>query len=299
MKEPLLLACASDRAYVPHTAAMLHSVLAWRGDREVVIYYLHGADLPRDAPAKLTGMVESLGGRIEFLEIPAERVADVPSHHQGLDTPSMWYRVQLPELLPDAERILYLDGDAIVVDSLEELWTIDMGDNYVAAVTNVFEPHYAWLPERLGMSDPLEYFNSGVLLMNLELMRRDNRTPALWEWAHAHADKLLWNDQDALSAVLGSRRLALAPRWNCMTAVLVMPEAVEVFGAEAVEEARRNPAIRHFEGPPMNKPWHLLCSYDMADVYFEHRRGTPWPRVRREGVTLRNVVTRTRRALGV
>ena len=81
-----------------------------------------------------------------------------------------------------------------------------------------------------------------------------------------------------------------------MNAIVLFPRAAEVLGADAVAEARRDPAIRHFEGPDFNKPWHLLCEHPMREVYFAHRRQTPWPRVIPEGITIRNVTTRARRS---
>jgi hypothetical protein len=77
-----------------------------------------------------------------------------------------------------------------------------------------------------------------------------------------------------------------------MNSVVLFPWAAEVFGADAVAEARENPAIRHFEGPSVNKPWHVLCDRSMRDLYLEHRRGTPWPKVELEGVTAANLLRR-------
>jgi len=58
-----------------------------------------------------------------------------------------------------------------------------------------------------------------------------------------------------------------------------------VFGAAAVEEARTRPAIRHFEGPSLNKPWHYLGDAAMQDAYMAFRRRTPWPEVDMEDRT--------------
>ena len=75
------------------------------------------------------------------------------------------------------------------------------------------------------------------------------------------------------------------------------PWAADVLGAAAVEEARRRPGIRHFEGPGDNKPWHLLNRSPGRDAYFAHRRATPWPRTRPDGLTAANLARRAVRAL--
>jgi hypothetical protein len=82
-----------------------------------------------------------------------------------------------------------------------------------------------------------------------------------------------------------------------MNSVVYFDQANDVFGTEAVEEARRQPAIRHFEGPSINKPWHLLCEWKNREIYFEHRRETPWPRHWPTGLTLGNVLVWSRRRL--
>jgi lipopolysaccharide biosynthesis glycosyltransferase len=280
------LACAAEGAYVPHSAAMLHSVLAHADD--VQVHYLHGPGF--EEAAKLRELV----GDITFHAVADEAVAGFPSQHRF--TPAMWYRLFLPELLPDVDRVLYLDADTLALAPLAELWATDLTGHWVAAVTNVFEPWSLERPAQLGLAGPEAYFNSGVLLLNLAEMRRDGRGEALRALVRARGDELLWPDQDALNLVLGERRLALHPRWNCMNSVLSFEAAVEVFGAAAVDEARRRPGIRHFEGPDANKPWHLLCEAPGREAYFEHRRATPWPRVRREGVTPLNLLRRAVRA---
>ena len=275
---------------------MLHSVLAHAGDHEVQIHYMHGG-LPRRDEQRLREMVTRCGGRIGFLHVPDEAIAGLPT--KGFTRKATWFRVFLPDLRPDVDRLLYLDADLIVVDSLEPLWAIEMDDYLVGAVTNVFEAHH-YRGERVGPGLPrhLDYFNAGVLLMNLDAMRRADCTRALVDYGRANADQLKFRDQDVLNAVLGDRRLALRPRWNCMNS-LSFPWAEPIYGADAVVEALRRPAIRHFEGPGANKPWHLLADDATRALYLRHRRVTPWPRARPSGLTPVNLAKRLTRRRSV
>lgn len=290
----LHVGCSSSTEYLPHAATMLHSMLSQADGMQVHAHLLHGPQMPRDALRAVAEMVERAGGTLWPHEIGADQIAGLPAvEHAGIP-PTMWYRIFLPELLQEADRILYVDVDTVAVDSLRPLWETQLGDHYLAAVTNVWEPWNAGYPTRFGMplEGPHAYFNSGVILMNLELMRRDDCTRKLQEWARENSARIIWGDQDGLNALLGDRRLPLHPRWNCMNSILRFPEAVAVFGADAVEEARRNPGIRHFEGPGANKPWHILCDPDVADAYLRHRAQTPWPRVKRTGLTPANLARR-------
>lgn len=275
----LHVACAAEGAYDAHSAAMLHSVAAHRGALDLHVHYLHGPSFPARSVERLRGMLDHLGAGSTFHSIAPQRVAGLPVVR--MFTAAMWYRIFLPELVPESDRVLYLDVDTIAVDSLEPLWATELGDHYLGAVTNVFMPHHVQRPASLGLRRET-YFNSGVLLFNLDAMRRDGCTRALRDYAIERGRAIEWPDQDTLNAVLGERRLALHPRWNCMNS-LRFDWSAEVFGTGAVAEALARPGIRHFEGPGDNKPWHYGARRSDRELYLAHRRATPWPRVRIEG----------------
>ncbi len=268
------VACVAEGEYVRHAAAMLHSVLAHERRGAVHVHYLHGDDLrPRDR-ATLGRWLDEQGAAATFHRIADERCAGLPT--EGFTGRATWYRIFLPELLPGVERVLFLDADVIVCDALDELWATDLDGAYLAAVTNVLPPEYADRPAAMGLASADAYFNAGVLLLNLELMRREECTARLHAFGVEHAAELVLRDQDALNAVLAGRRRPLDPRWNAMN-VLWWPLADAVFPPDVLERARRLPAIRHFEGPADNKPWHRACDRDRRELYFEHRAATPWP----------------------
>lgn len=268
---------------------MLHSLFVHAGEHSLAVHYLHSPRLERGQRAALAGMVEGLGGTIEFHEIADSAVAGLPSTTQF--TSAMWYRLFLPDLLPRVDRVLYLDADTIAVDAIAPLWEIDLSDHWLGAVTNVFQHNHLHRPQQLGLAGPEVYFNSGVLLMNLDKMRQDGCTQAMLDYARSHPE-IEWPDQDTLNVVLGSRRLTLHPRWNFMNSMAIFDHAADAFGPGELDEARTSPAIRHYEGPAQNKPWHYMCDRDLRSAYFEHRRATPWPELKLEGATLANAIRR-------
>jgi lipopolysaccharide biosynthesis glycosyltransferase len=275
---------------VAHSAAMLHSAITNGGSQVVVAHYLHGPGFPNDAERKLCGMFERHSAEIVFHEIPDRWITRLPVNAPF--GPAMWYRIFLPELVDGAQRLLYLDVDTIVVSRIDELWSLDLSESYLAAVTNVCVDPNEHHPLELGM-DPRRYFNSGVLLLNLELMRRDEFSSMLIDRVTRRRVPLTWPDQDALNLTAASTRLELHPRWNCMnTLVARFGSAIEMFGEQVVADAVEMPAIRHFEGPAYNKPWHVLHGRAGQRMYRKHRRATPWPEYRLEEDTRRNRVKR-------
>jgi lipopolysaccharide biosynthesis glycosyltransferase len=260
------IACAAEgEAYVAHAATMIHSVAAQHPDVEV--HFLHTPNFVWREE------IVELGVTTVFHEIGFERTASLPV--RDYFTSAMWLRIFLPELMPDDDKVLYLDADTLAVSSLQELWDTDLSGYALGAVTNVFQHNHAQRPAELGLPGPEVYFNSGVLLINLADWRANDTTLRLIDVA---GDDLAWPDQDALNLVLSDRRLPLHPRWNAMNS-LDWDSAADVFGEDAVMEARADPGIRHFEGPDQNKPWHRECRGALRDLYFEHRAATAWPDV--------------------
>lgn len=294
LSDTLRVVCAVEgEAYVRHCAAMLHSVLAQHPGTPVHVDYLHGADTSESGRKRLAGMVRNAGGEITFHLISDGWVEGLPV--TDFTRKATWYRISLDALLPNADRVLYLDVDLLVRRSLLPLWGTPLKGNVVGAVTNVPPPIYRAYTERPEMGGD-RYFNAGVLLLDLAAMRREGLGDELREHARRHASRLIWRDQDVLNEVLHGRRLPLRPIWNCMNATY-FGSATEYFDEEALAEARENPVIRHFEGPDECKPWHILSDRQSRREYVEHRRATPWPRVQPAGRTPMNMIRHARRTL--
>jgi lipopolysaccharide biosynthesis glycosyltransferase len=289
VSEVLQLACGGDRRYLEHTAATVASFLEHRGGLQLHVHYLHSPSLTGDERSLFEHFIEQAGGTVSLVAVSDERIEALPAAFNHV-TAAMWYRIFLPSLLPDVQRVLYVDADTLAMDDVRPLWQAGLGGKTLGAVTNVFEPWNAGYPQALGLSHP--YFNSGVLLLDLERMRATGAADEVHRYAVEHHSELTWPDQDALNVVLGDERVELNPRWNCMNSLFAFESANDVFGAEAAAEARALPGVRHFEGPSVNKPWHFLCTAPHRDEYFRQRARTPWPRVRIEGRTVRSVLER-------
>jgi len=196
----------------------------------------------------------------------------------------------LPALLPDCERVLYLDSDLIATDDLAPLWKTPLADHLLGAVTNpiypFMRPHFRL---DLGIERAEDYFNSGVLLMNLERMRSEDLTSQVCSFARARPE-LGAPDQDALNVVCRDRWLRLHPRWNVQSTLFELMPAELPLAPEQVAEALAAPAVIHYIGP--SKPWHYLCTHPRRSMYFAHARGTPWGEPPIVGRSIRNIVLR-------
>ena len=280
----LRIVCSADEAYLAPASAMLHSLYTFHPHADVTLF--HGGDLSADGLSKVQQTAAQFGAEVRLLEVDRSRLERFPA---GRFPPEIWTRVLLPELL-DGDRILYIDVDTIVMDSLDPLWSTALDDAYFAAVAN---PIYRFMGDYprvlLHIEDRRDSINSGVLLLNLALMRTTDTAQVIENYARAHPDNQC-PDQDALSALFHNRHVRLAPRWNAQTTLFELPDSELPFTSAELDEARRNPAIVHFIGP--FKPWHRLCTHPYQNEYFRHLAATPWPRPPIEGRTLLNSVLR-------
>jgi lipopolysaccharide biosynthesis glycosyltransferase len=281
------LACIADGAYLRHTGAMLHSALTHCGGAQVSVCVLHELPIGEQDRARLRQITESFGAQLRFDQIVGERTVQFPS---GYFPRSVWFRVLLPELMPDADQVLYLDSDVIVTADLLPLWETRLGDNLLGAVTNPFYPFMPPYPRlELGIRRPEDYFNSGVLLINLRRMRVEGTVAKLCEFARTHPG-CSYPDQDALNVVCRGRWLALHPRWNVQSTFFELHPEQLPLPLEQIAEALNNPAVIHFIGP--FKPWLYLCRHPRQGIYLEHARQTPWGSPALEGRTMTNAVLR-------
>lgn len=174
---------------------------------------------------------------------------------------SAWARIFVPELIPEVKRALYVDIDILFCADCSELFALDMQG---AAIGCVYENSSA---EGSFFNEPFDipiaypgYFNSGVLLMDLDIFRRDGLSDLVIQTAAKYSDKLKAQDQDALNAALYDRCFRLHPRWNwndgntrrfskCKPSTRLW----RAFEPKEVVEASLFPGILHFIGP--HKPW--------------------------------------------
>lgn len=126
---------------------------------------------------------------------------------------SAYYRLIVADLLKDCEKILYLDCDIIVKDSLLRLWQTDLSNHLFAAVKDMSGEFF--LKEMNAPEHKKSYFNSGVLLINLKKWREENALEKCKGFVRNPYIKPRFNDQDILNfAFEDDEILFIDKKWN-------------------------------------------------------------------------------------
>jgi lipopolysaccharide biosynthesis glycosyltransferase len=176
-------------------------------------------------------------------------------------------RFEIPSVLSKLERVIYLDADLIICDSLQELWDVDLDQQYVAAVENPFFNRH----KSLWMSPESDYFNSGVMVLDLTLIRHDNIMEKALEHKKRPDNQDVFHDQDALNAVINGQWKKLSIKWNLQTIFL---RKTKQFGSLKTEilAAYNNPCIVHYSSGA--KPWEFADPHPLRHIFLNYYKGT-------------------------
>lgn len=278
------IACAVDNKYAPYLGAMLASLMDHRSkDVQINIYLLY-RELDKQALNKYKKILNS-----ETTALIPKRL-ETKVYESFIKsfyfTEATYYRISLPEILPDLDKVIYLDSDMIIKDDICKLFEVDLGDKYLAAVQN---PHFDRHKD-LGMHEGSLYFNSGVMVLNTKLMRQYNKHQELLDYITNNADKILWLDQDALNAIFCDQWLILPPAWNSQTKFYQMTHKDTGYSEAAFNDALHNPSIVHFT--TKSKPWHLMNNHPFKKEFLKYLGKGGWRLGIPEDFTFRNLLKR-------
>jgi len=177
-----------------------------------------------------------------------------------LITRTAYARLFLADLLPhDVDRVLYMDCDLVFERDVRELWIQDLENRTLGAVDNRYWEDSARHQARLRLARP-SYFNSGVLLVDVNRWRDMEAGRRALAFAEKTGDRLILHDQDALNGALHDEWAELPLHWN-----------VWVVHPDLHADAR---ALFHFMGAP--KPWHADFDRRFGDKFFDYLDRTPY-----------------------
>lgn len=240
-----------NRTFIPLLLNCANSILKNGGMDQYTAYVLH-SDLETEDMAAIQSAV---GKRMEFrfVSVPVSLFAVFPVSKRYPQ--QFYYRLAAPLLLPpELKRILYLDVDTIVINSLAELAVIPFDGTYFMACTHVQKALTKLNQVRLGIDREVPYINSGVMLLNLPLFREHLDLTEIRAFANEKNRVLFLPDQDILTALYGNHvKLLNSLRYNLSDRVLAFHNAESKAEKLDADWVRENSVIIHYCGKL--KPW--------------------------------------------
>lgn len=263
------IALAANSNYIIPVTVALQSIFDHHTENLFIyLLFLKGA-LKQSDLETISEFVKNHGAIFTPLEVGYEQIAGFPASRHGKST---LLRLCLPTLLPNLDKILYLDGDIVVMDNLTALFQTNLSSYYIAAAkdsTRIYHPNYQ---TALGIESTHWYFNAGVTLLNLDQLRKINLPNVTNQFVHQYYKRIIAPDQDVLNYICqGGKTLYIHPKYN-MNYAVEKDVATLVWGKQAIKEAKKNPAIIHFIGPV--KPWSVLSVHPARKYWWRYLKKT-------------------------
>jgi lipopolysaccharide biosynthesis glycosyltransferase len=201
---------------------------------------------------------------------------------------NIFYRLFFVSLFGDEledDRILYLDCDTIVADSVTELWNLDLGGKACAAVYECMGKNHK---KNCCLSDELPYFNSGVLLMDASKWKELEIERKVQQILDINTDtKMEYPDEGIINYLLRDNIKAIKPRFNLTTIKCVFSyeelkmyrKSRFMYSAEDYTDARTNPCIIHYTNNFLvRRPWQNGTKYEhpMALYFSKYKDNSEW-----------------------
>ncbi len=234
-------------------------------ETEIVVYVICDA-LSETAKSKLAVLGDGINKKVVLLDARHDKYSCF-SDRTGLCinhvSHTAVYKFELTDMIPE-KKAIYIDGDTVITDDISELWDIDMeGGSILAAVDllDSYEDGISKMAKGIGSVVP-RYYNSGVMVLDLERLRRINGTQRLMEYRLNGINRYM--DQDAFNGALYGEIKQISSKYNFMMQVTDF-EDIDKIGRlcgsnwESVEECVKDELIIHFAGPikpwKYNRPW--------------------------------------------
>lgn len=268
-----------DNNFISQVAASICSVCE-NNKEEKIKFFIFSEKISDQNKQQLNNFVMKYNQEISIIEI-----GDLHQYFDfDFDTLG-WNSVVLARLLCDKilpqsiEKILYLDGDTIVLRSLKEVWATDLTDYPLAAC---IEPTVDSKRKHELNMDTYPYFNSGVLLINLKLCRENDIFPKIIEYYKENDGRLFAPDQDAINGYLKGKIAVLPPKYNFANTYIFYPYKTlcKISGEsgfvdkETYRDSINNPTIIHYLGE--ERPWRIGNEHNFKDEFIKYANMTPW-----------------------
>lgn len=298
MEEKINIVACTDNWYVMPTGVMMYSVCVNNQESDITFHIIVDESVTLESKDNLKNTVEGFGNkRVVFYEINSHLIDNYPTRKEKITiTQAAYYRLFLTDIVsPKISKVLYLDSDTIVRHSLTSLWEIDLSDYALAAVTDMSSGKIEYY-NRLRYPMELGYFNSGVLLINLDWWRKKNAVSLFIRYITNYSKRIKFQDQDVLNVVFSNQILSLPVTYNFQHGFLKKIPDYDYWKYEKeVEEARKDPIIVHYT---LGKPWEKTIpdNHPFTSTFTKYQRQTIWRNCKK--IDRRSTILKIRSVIG-
>lgn len=271
--ETINIVFSSDNNYAPYMGVAICSIFENKKEGYLIDIYVLDGGISEDNKNKLIILSKKYNFILNLIKIDESIFKNFKV--KGHITLASYYRVIIPELISNIDKILYLDCDIIVIKDIYELYDTNIDNYYFAAVDE--EEYVPGLKNKLGIPENEKYCNSGVMLMNSKKWREDNISRKIIDFSLNKQYLFFYHDQDAINGYLWSKWLNMNFNYNYTSGIM------------KIHKDSKDVLIVHFTKA---KPWTYLCINPFQYKYFEYLNKTPWKDLKIENKNIKTILIR-------
>ncbi|CAM3065971.1 glycosyltransferase family 8 protein [Lactiplantibacillus plajomi] len=268
MTEPINLLVTLDAGYLPPLKVMLWSLYA-NNRRQVVHVWLVHEKLTDAQIASVRALTDGLGWQLTALPVKID-LTDQPALIKRYP-PAMYFRLLCGQVLPkDVHRVIYLDPDIIVINDITPLWQLDLQGKMLAASAHRGVTKLVDSVNQLRLGTNTSYFNSGVLVIDVDQAREKIRLADITEAIETYHDSLILPDQDILNFLYGEAIMEIDEEvWNYDTRKYLIYQTRNLTQHD-IHWVMAHTVILHYCGTP--KPWDATSDSKFTSLFLNYQQ---------------------------
>lgn len=245
-----------NEKYLDKAETMLLSLR--RNTVEPIAVYLMTHSLSEKSIAGLEKYLGKNQMQLHVVDVRSTGLEHLPlgNRHFSIE---MYYRLLAQFLLPEEDRVLWLDADIVIRGDLKDFYHQDFEGKLLCACADKSErgPEITGIKEKLGLPERSVYFNSGVLLLNLAGLRQETTLQQILAFADSLSDRLTYPDQDILNSLYAGKVKYLP--WQVYNYQVLYDRVID-------PETLKSVQILHYVGE--TKPWDYHYVWPSAASYY-------------------------------
>ena len=288
-KQASLYVCyATDDNYIMQVGVSLLSLLENNKEFSEINIFILDDNISAQNKKLLKKLCQLYKREIIFIDVSEKlkKIADIGAKEWFNGSFSTYARIYIADLIPkEIKKILYLDGDTIIDKSISNLWKIDLKDY---ALAGVLEAGNTKLKKAIGLKIKDNYFNAGVLMIDLENYRKYELKNKIIKHLQTIRTQYPYVDQDLININCQEYIKKISPIYNSTANYFIwnLKHFQKMFGfnknnfysLKELDDAKNNPVIIHYAGYLLGRPWESnnIHPFNQNFNHYLYSQVSPW-----------------------
>ena len=260
MEKVINISFVADRNYFKHMFVAIESVIRNTSTMNSLKFLILDVGIGEENKETLVNRYSNCSNvSIGFIKVDIDKVSNfkIKTHVSK----AAYAKVYICDLLKE-DKVIYLDCDLVVNEDISILW--DTFDDQVI-LKAVWNPFYNYDNKYFGLDENSKTFNSGVMLLNLDLMRKNSSSKKLVEFLYENHDKTRLHDQAAFNGVFKNEWVELDIKWNTQVSMFQNTYKNLCIKKNELLNLYERPNVIHFTSN--SKPWQFRNSHPYKNLY--------------------------------